>query len=104
LTDLIGNTPDICDEDVELVQKKVDTDLSEIVERILRQNSAIIDDNFTDQIDFATFSEIYAAIADYKSSYLSLQSIPKSPVVVADSVKRKEVEDGGKSKKMQKKI
>ena len=109
---MIGNAPDANDEDVELMQKKIETDLSEIVERILLQNTDIVDDKCADQIDFATFLEIYAAIAECKSSHLSSsQSIPASPTIVCDSTiaspekKRKETEDvEEKVKKSQKKL
>ena len=86
MTELIGKAPDAIDEDVELMQKKVDADLNDIVERILLQNSHIIDDNCADQIDFATFLEIYTAIGECKSSRLSnSQSIPTSPAVACGS-------------------
>ncbi len=106
---MIGNAPDVNDEDIELIQKKIEADLSEIVERILLQNADIIDDKCADQIDFATFLEIYAAIAECKSSHLSSsQSIPASPTIVCDSTirsKRKDTEDvEEKVKKSQKKL
>jgi len=108
LTELIGSTPDVDGDDLELMQKKIDADLSEIVKRILAQNTDVVADGGVDQIDFATFLEIYVAMVDYKSSSnLNSHSIPTSPTTACNNTeksKRKDFENGDeKSKKVQKK-